>query len=83
MSGFEIVAGGSTHSIRDWPPGSSWISPDFLGVTAADKEAMKSGTMTPERHLEIYEATQRANDALVNMPVPGVQDWMPYRRILS
>lgn len=83
MSEIQVVSPGSNPNISEWPPGSSWIAPSYLGVTAEDEIAAKNGTMTPQRQLEIYEAGQRANDALVNMPVPGVQEWMPYRRILS
>jgi hypothetical protein len=72
MSAFVAVS--APISIKDMPPCGSWISPSFLGVTTEDAVAIEAGTMTPERQLEIYEAGQRANDALVKMPVPGVQE---------
>ncbi len=85
MSAFDIVPAfpGGRISLREMSPGSSWVSPAYIGVTAEDEIAMRDGTMTDARQIEIYEAGQRANDALVNMPVPGVQEWMPIRRILS
>ncbi len=85
MSDFEIVPASpnGSLSLREMAPGSSWVSPAYIGVTADDQAALMSGTMTTARQIEIYEAGQRANDALVNMPVPGVQDWMTLQRILS
>lgn len=84
MSAFEIVpAPKGCLSLRDMEPGASWISPAYLGVSPEEQIASRDGTMTPERHREIYEAAQRANEELANMTVPGVQEWMPLRRILS
>lgn len=82
MSTFQVVPEKGI-SIRDLEPGSSWISPEYLGVTPEEQAASRDGTMPKARQAEIYEAAQRANDRLAKMPVPGVQEWMPYRRILS
>lgn len=84
MSAFDIVpAPKGCLSLRDMAPGSAWISPAFLGVSPEEQIASRDGTMPAARQLEIYEAAQRANEALANMTVPGVQEWMPLRRILS
>lgn len=85
MSAFDIVPApnGGRLSLRDMEPGSAWVSPAFLGVTPEEQIASRDGTMPEARQIEIYEAARRASDALAKMPVPGVQEWMPLRRILS
>lgn len=64
-------------------PGFFWSQPQVLGYGAEDTDAINAGTFESSRHDELEARMIAAKAQLEAAEVPGAQDWMSRRRLIS